>query len=36
MTEAVESWHAEKLKDLKSASTQNQTNLDLSSEETSM
>ncbi|CAM0148294.1 unnamed protein product [Urochloa decumbens] len=32
--EVVESWRTEKLKDIKSASTQNQSNLDLSSEET--
>ncbi|CAO2047400.1 unnamed protein product, partial [Urochloa humidicola] len=32
--EVVESWRAEKLKDIKSASAQNQSNLDLSSEET--
>ncbi|CAL4885489.1 unnamed protein product [Urochloa decumbens] len=32
--EIVESWRTEKLKDIKSASTQNQSNLDLSSEET--
>lgn len=32
----MESWCAEKLKDIKSASAQNQSNLDISSEETSM
>nr|CAB3502581.1 unnamed protein product [Digitaria exilis] len=32
--EVVESWRAEKLKDIKSASAQNQSNLDISSEET--
>jgi hypothetical protein len=36
MAEVVESWRVEKLKDIKVASTQNQSNLDLSSEETSM
>ncbi|RLM80326.1 Methionine aminopeptidase 1D, chloroplastic/mitochondrial [Panicum miliaceum] len=34
--EVVESWRAEKLKDIKSASTQNQSSLDLSNEETRM
>ncbi|KAF8730307.1 hypothetical protein HU200_017291 [Digitaria exilis] len=34
--EVVESWRAEKLKDIKSASCSNQSNLDISSEETSM
>jgi hypothetical protein len=36
MAEVVESWRVEKLKDIKVASTRNQSNLDLSSEETSM
>jgi len=36
MAEVVESWRVEKLKDIKVASTRNQSNLDLSSKETSM
>jgi hypothetical protein len=36
MAEAVESWRAEMLKDIKHSSTQNQSNLGLSGEEARM